>query len=63
MGVRRRLVSLLAQEEIDDPAAADVLPAVATVGEDVGVVAASVFERVGKDRQVPEDPLSVNRMG
>jgi hypothetical protein len=38
--------STLAEEQIDDPAAAHVLAAAATVVQDVGVVAAGVLQRV-----------------
>src|SRR5262245_32137852 len=37
------------EDQIDDPAAADVLGRLPAVLEDVGVVAAGVFERVGED--------------
>jgi len=36
------------------PAAAHVFAATPAVGEDVGVVAAGVFESIGKDRQAVE---------
>src|SRR5262245_32416048 len=50
----------LAEEEIDGPAAADVRPRPAAVGEDVGVGAAGVLQRVRQDRQPLEGPLLVD---
>src|SRR5262249_19486325 len=53
----------LAEDQVHDPAAADVLAALAAVGEDVGVGAAGVLEGVGQDRQVMEGPLVVDAAG
>src|SRR5262245_44929111 len=53
--------SLLAQEEIDDRAAAGVRPRPAALGEHVGVVAASVLQRVRQDRHAVEGSLLVDR--
>ena len=57
-----RRYSRLAEEEIDDPAAADVFAGFAAVAQDVGVVAADVLQRVRKDRQPVEGPLIVNAL-
>jgi hypothetical protein len=46
--------SLLAQNEIDDPAAPDVRPRPPAVGEDVDIGAARFFKTVCQDRQVIE---------
>ena len=42
---------LLAQHQIDNPAGADVNARFAAVGEDVGMVATSVFEGIRQDWQ------------
>src|SRR5262249_8102343 len=49
-----------AQDQIDDPAAADVLGPLAAVLEDVGTVAAGVFEGVGEDRHPLEAAVVVD---
>jgi len=41
---------LLPQHQIDHPAASNMLARLAAVAEDVGVIAAGVFEGVGEDR-------------
>jgi hypothetical protein len=46
---QRRVASGFAQYQIDDPAPADVLPWLAAVTEDVGVLAPGVLEGVGQD--------------
>jgi hypothetical protein len=55
--------STLAQNQIDDPAAADVRPFAAAVGEDFGVVATGVFQRVGEDREAVEGTVVVDCLG
>src|SRR5436309_412471 len=52
--------SRLAQQQVHDPAAADVCARLAAVGEDGGVGAAGVFEGVGQDRQVVEGAVVVD---
>ena len=54
--------SAFSQQQIDDPAAADVFAVVAAVREDVGVGAAGVFEGVGQQRQAVEGAGVVNRL-
>ena len=54
---------LFAQYQIDDPAAADVFSRPAAVVQDVGVVAAGVFEGVGEDRQAVEGAVVVDGLG
>jgi hypothetical protein len=39
---------LLAQQQVDDPAAPDVRPRAAAVAQDVGLVATGFFQRIGK---------------
>jgi hypothetical protein len=39
----------LAEEQIDDPAAAHVLARLPAVGQDVRVIAAGIFQRVGEN--------------
>ena len=53
--------SLFAEQQIDDPAAAHVFAAFAAMGQDVGVVAAGVFQRVGQHGQVGEAAFLVDR--
>ena len=48
---------MAAQHPIHGPAAARVRPRPAAVVEDVGVVAAGVFEGIGEDGQVLEPPF------
>ena len=40
-----------------------VLTAVAAVGEEVGVAAAGVLQRVGQDRQEVKAPVVINALG
>src|SRR5262249_59140524 len=58
---------LLAQHQIDRPAAPDVRtprrPRSAQVGEDVRVGAAGLFEGVGQERHLVEAALFVDGMG
>src|SRR5262249_48098615 len=49
--------SLLAQDQVHHPAAADVWPWTPAVGEDVGVAAAGVFQGIGEDWQAVECSL------
>jgi hypothetical protein len=54
---RRRLghdTSLLAQQEVDHPAATDVRPLGAAVGEKVGVVATGFLQGICKDGEAVE---------
>src|SRR5262249_23251480 len=53
----------LAEDEIDDPAAADVRPRPAAVLQHIGVVAARILQRVGEDRQPVEGAVSVGALG
>src|SRR4051794_30422345 len=53
----------LSQQQIDDPAAADVFVRPAAVCQDVGVIAAGLLQRVGEDRHQVEAPLVVDRAG
>src|SRR5262249_18959317 len=52
-----------AQQKIDDPAPADMLAWMATVPEDVGVVAARFFQGVGQDGHVAEVAAVVHPWG
>ena len=52
----------LPQEQIDHPAAAHMVARLTTVGEEVGVVAAGVFEGIGEDRKTIERPFIVDRL-
>src|SRR5436305_1032056 len=54
--------SLLAQQQVDDPAAADVRPGAATVRQDGLVVAAGVEQRVGQDGEAVEGALLVDAL-
>jgi hypothetical protein len=54
---------LLAQDRIDDPAAADVRSWTAAVVEDSGSGAAGVFQGVGQDRQAVERASLVEFLG
>jgi hypothetical protein len=55
--------STLAQQEIDDPAAAHMLAGLAAVIQDVSVEAARFFQGVGQDRKTIERSLLVNALG
>src|SRR5690349_7161420 len=54
--------SLLTEDEVDDPAAADVRPRAAAVGQDGFVVAARVDERVGEDGQIAKPAVLGNAL-
>jgi hypothetical protein len=47
-------VSAFAEQEVHHPAAAHMLPRLTAVVQDVGVVAASVFQCVGQDGKLAE---------
>ena len=51
---------LLAKKQIHDPAPSDVLARLPAVVQDVGVVAAGVFEGVGEDGQAIEGTFVVD---
>src|ERR1700680_3675973 len=51
--------SLLAQDEVHCPAAADMLTWLAAMGQNVGVVATGFFQRVGQNWHTIEDPFLV----
>ena len=55
--------SRLAQQHIDDPAAADVFAGLAAVVEDVGVGTARFFQSVGEDGQAVKCTLVVDCLG
>jgi hypothetical protein len=55
--------SLLAQEQVHDPAAPHMLPRLAAEGQDVRVVATSFLQSVGQVGQAVEGPLVVDRAG
>src|SRR5207253_3079874 len=55
--------SLLAQQQIQHPAAAHVLRLRAAMGENVVVVAAGFLQRVGEQRHVGEATLVVDGSG
>src|SRR5262249_45665523 len=55
--------SLLAEQQVDHPAAAHVWSRLATVVEDGGVVAAGGFEGVGEGGKVVEGALRVDCLG
>jgi hypothetical protein len=59
----KSIESLLPQHQIDDPAAADVLPRLAAVEQDIRVRAAGFFEGIREDRQPVEDAILVDRGG
>src|SRR5262245_8671262 len=50
--------SILSEQQVERPAAAHVGTGTAKVLEDVGVVAAGVFQRIGKDRKAVRFELS-----
>ena len=50
------LPSFLSQQQINHPTPPDVLPRLAAVREDVGVVAARFFKGIGENGQVAEAP-------
>jgi hypothetical protein len=56
-------MSLLAQDQIYDPAAADVRLRPAAVPQDGGVLAPGLFQGIGQDRHVLETPLLVQGPG
>jgi hypothetical protein len=53
----------LPEQQVDHPAPADVRTTPTQVGQQVGVVAAGILERVGQDRQPVERPVGVDRPG
>src|SRR5262249_45081737 len=55
----RSVISLLAEKQIDDPAAAIMLAVTAQVSQDLFVAAAGFFQRVGEDGE----PAIVERAG
>src|SRR5262245_64372206 len=55
--------SLLGQHQIDRPTPSRVLAAAAAVGQQLGVGAARLFQRVGEDRQVVEAAVVVDGSG
>src|SRR5262245_3413427 len=55
-------ILLFPQQQIDDPAAADMWPRPAAVRQDVGVVAARLCQRVSEDRQQVEAAVVVDRL-
>src|SRR4051794_19277095 len=52
--------SRLSEDQIDDPATADVFARLPAVVQDVGVVAAGVFEGVRQDRQAVEGTFFID---
>src|SRR3954451_6826870 len=54
------MASLLSEQEVDHPAAPDVRPGAAAVGEDVGVGAAGVLQRVSQHGQTVEGAVIVD---
>ena len=53
----------LAEQQVDDPAAAGVRPRPAAVAEYLGAVTPGVLERVGQDRQAVEGTVGVDPFG
>ena len=51
------------RQQIDDPAAPHMRPALVAVGEDVGVVAPGILQRIGQDRQAVEGTVGVDAPG
>src|SRR5215472_5886316 len=60
---RRDDASLLPQEEVHHPAPPCMVPWLAAVVQDVGVVAACVFESIGQDRHIGEAAGIVDGLG
>src|SRR5580700_5418724 len=56
-------ILLFTQQQIDDPAAADVWPVAAAMVEDVRIAAPGFFERVGKNRHQIDAAVVINRLG
>src|SRR5262245_30766698 len=52
--------SLLAQKQIDYPTSPHMLARLSQMVQDVGVVAAGIFEGVGKDGEAVEGPVTVD---
>src|SRR5262249_22305453 len=55
--------SVLPEDEVQHPAAADVFPRLAAMVEDVSVRAARFFEGVREDGEVREAALGIDRPG
>src|SRR4051812_30949432 len=55
--------SFLAKYQIDDPAASDVFARLPAVKQDVRVVAAGFFQRIGEDRHAVEGTVGVDAVG
>src|SRR5262249_21263206 len=53
----------LPQHQIDHPAPANMLARLSAVVQDVGIVAAGIFEGVGEDGQAVEGSVVVDRLG
>src|SRR5262245_33122415 len=53
---------LLAEQQVNRPAAADMLARLAAVIEEVTVLAACLFQSIGKDWQALESPLLVDAL-
>jgi hypothetical protein len=51
-----------AEQQIHDPAAADMLARLPAVVQDVGIIAAGVFEGVGEDGQAVEGAVIVDAL-
>ena len=56
-------MSFLAKQEIQQPAAADVMSDLAAVFEELSVVAPRLFQGVGQDGETVEGSLHVNDVG
>src|SRR5262249_35289722 len=54
---------LLSQNQINDPAPANVLPNLAAVIQHLGVIAARIFQRIRQNWQPIEASLVVDRLG
>jgi hypothetical protein len=55
--------SRLAQNEVDHPTTSNVIPRLAAVVQDVGIVAATFFESIGKDGHKVEGTYIVDALG
>ena len=54
---------IFSQDQIDDPAATDMLAGLLAMIEDVGIGAAGVFESVGEDGKKVEGAVGVDGLG
>jgi hypothetical protein len=57
------LGKLLAENQIDDPAASDMGAGLAAMIQNVSVVAAGIFKGVAKDGQAVESTVTVDSLG